>query len=191
MQRLLITAVSLLLAITIASAQGSQQLAKESEKKVDRDPDAAQLITSDIPNFWRAFDLATPQNNLNVFKREYLDKGSIGLKDFSKARFPTVCQLVPAVEKNRDHYAAARARTLNIESAKAPIRSSFSKLEELYPEAVFPDVYPLAAQSPSSKVKTDCSCRTTFNNLVSKLEANYLGFHIEIRVNATRDFKSR
>lgn len=141
MRRLLTIAVLLLLAITVASAQGSQQPAKESEKKVNHKPKAAQLITSDIPNFWRAFDLATPQNNLNVFKREYLDKGSIGLKDFSKARFPTVCQLLPAVEKNHDHYAAARARTLKIDSVGVPVRSSFGKLEELYPDAVFPDVY--------------------------------------------------
>lgn len=141
MQRLLATAVSLLLPITIASAQGSQPTTKGAEKKVNRDPSAAQLITSDIHNFWRAFDAATPQDNLNVFKREYLDKGSIGLKDFSKARFPTVCQLVPVVEKNRDHYAAARARTLKVESMKGPIRSSFGKLKELYPDAVFPDVY--------------------------------------------------
>src|SRR5262249_48772977 len=110
------------------------------ESKVNREPEVAKLITSDIPNFWKAFDQMSPENDLLMFKNEYLNKGSIGLKDFSKARF-TLCDLVSAVEDNTKLYASIRQDTLNLENMKGQIKSSFRKLKELYPDAVFPDVY--------------------------------------------------
>src|SRR5262249_52963827 len=100
------------------------------------------------------FDQMTPENDLFVFKREYLDKGTVGLKDFSKARF-TVCDLVNAVENNRALYASVRPDSLKIEAMKDRIRGSFRKLKELYPEAVFPDVYFLIGANNSGGTTAD------------------------------------
>jgi hypothetical protein len=96
----------------------------------------------------------TPENDLLVFKREYLDKGSAGLKDFSKLRF-TVRDLVNAVESNRAFYDSVRQDTLKVESMKGKMRASFRKLKKLYPEAVFPDVYFLIGANNSGGTTSD------------------------------------
>lgn len=149
--KFLIVALTTLL---LFAASPAQTLPQAGEQRVNHDPDAAELITSDIPNFWRAYDQMTPENDLFVFKREYLDRGSAGLKDFSKARF-TVCDLVNAVESNRAFYASVRQDTLRVEGMKGRMRASFRKLKELYPEAVFPDVYFLVGANNSGGTTSD------------------------------------
>src|SRR5688500_1365054 len=44
------------------------------------DPDAARLITSDIDNFWRAYDKATPKGLAEALEREYFQAGTPGLR---------------------------------------------------------------------------------------------------------------
>src|SRR5215470_17212395 len=43
----------------------------------NHDPDKAQIITTDIDNFWRAYDLAAKETTLakktEIYQREYLD----------------------------------------------------------------------------------------------------------------------
>src|SRR5216684_6313928 len=52
----------------------------------NHDPDAARFVTSDLDNFWRAYALAVAAGSATerekIYQREYLDKGSPGLKDF-------------------------------------------------------------------------------------------------------------
>ncbi len=120
----------------------------------NHDPDAAKLVTSDIQNFWRAYDQMNPDNDLMVFKREYLNKGSAGLKDFSRLRF-TVCDLVNAVESNQATYSSVRADSLKLDLATQPTRASFRKLKDLYPDAVFPDVYFLIGANNSGGTVAD------------------------------------
>ena len=139
MKNLLMTGLMILMSLAVSVGQSGPQSAR-TEIKANYDPEAAKLITSDIPNFWRAYDQITPDNDLLIFKREYLNKGSAGLKDFSKARF-TVCDLVTAIEANRELYSSVRQDSLKLEVMKDRIRASFQKLKGMYPEAVFPDVY--------------------------------------------------
>src|SRR2546429_7255290 len=65
-----------------------------------RDPDAARLVTSDIPNFWGAFDRA-PLTNVaalaDAFQRGYLDVGSAGLRDFTRFRLQSARALAQFV----------------------------------------------------------------------------------------------
>lgn len=113
----------------------------QNDQKPSGDPDAARLVTSDIQNFWRAFDLAKPENEVEVFEREYFKPGSIGLNDFIKLRLKDAKTLSARVKQFRPYYESARASTLRIESLQPKIRASFYALKYLYPEAVFPDVY--------------------------------------------------
>ena len=113
----------------------------QTNQKVSGDPDAAKLVTSDIHNFWRAFDQAKPENAVEVFEREYFKPGSIGLSDFTKLRLKDAKTLTARVMHFRPYYESARASTLRIESMQPKIRASFYALKYLYPEAVFPDVY--------------------------------------------------
>lgn len=113
----------------------------QNDQKPSGDPDAARLVTSDIQNFWRAFDLAKPETQVEVFEHEYFKPGSIGLNDFIKLRLKDAKSLSVRVSRFRKYYESARASTLRIESMQPKIRSSFYALKYLYPEAVFPDVY--------------------------------------------------
>ena len=138
MKRFFAASIILLIATAAINAQsGNQQTAGQ----VNRDPERARLVTSDIENFWKAYDLATPDNNLNVFKREYFEKASPGLKDFIKLRIGSVCALVDKIESAPRYYASMRASTLKIAEMRDLIRASLSKLKAIYADAIFPDVY--------------------------------------------------
>jgi hypothetical protein len=132
------------LVLLALAALAAGAVAQGPSPKPNRDPDAARLVTSDIPAFWRVFDKATLQNAAELFQREYIDPGSAGLHDFLKARIQNGRVLAATVASRARYYAAIRASTLAIDqdaNVKNAIRTSFHRLQELYPAAVFPDVY--------------------------------------------------
>jgi hypothetical protein len=128
---------------------------KDEGRPPSQNPDDARLVTSDITNFWRAYDQATPENDLIVFRNEYLRKGSYGLEAFTRLRIQSVCNLVDEIGKRPKYYASIRESTLKVESMKDAIRAGFHKLKELYPAAVFPDVYFLIGVMNSGGTTTD------------------------------------
>ena len=133
MRTVAVTILTLLLAFSGGLGQSNQ--------RASGNPDDARLVTSDIQNFWRAYDLAKPETAVEVFEREYFKPGSTGLKDFTQLRIKDAKSLAGAVNRFRKYYESARASTLRIESMQPKIRASFYALKYLYPEAVFPDVY--------------------------------------------------
>jgi len=152
--RLLIATLLILICFTSYSLCGAPQ-SSGSEKKINHDPEAAQLITSDIDNFWFAYDRAARSPNPAVtFQLQYFDKGSAGLLAFKRARIDQ-CALAETVSRHRGYYDSIRASTLRIPSMKEPIRTSFRKLKELYEPAVFPDVYFLIGCQNSGGTTTD------------------------------------
>src|SRR5213594_521432 len=51
--------------------------------------DSVQIVTRDIPNFWRAHDLAAGKDNteqVRIFRTVYLQPGSPGLRDWMRVR---------------------------------------------------------------------------------------------------------
>ena len=93
---ILMTAISLI----VCSPRSS------GREKTSHDPEAAKLITSDLDNFWRAYaDAANTTNaeeNEKIFQREYLDKGSAGLKDFLQLRIKSAHELVGVIARNAE-----------------------------------------------------------------------------------------
>ncbi|RYY36425.1 MAG: hypothetical protein EOP46_06540 [Sphingobacteriaceae bacterium] len=106
-------------------------------------PEKAQLITTDIDNFWRAYDLAQKDtaNRARYYKLEYMDKGSPGLQDYLSNKVGSVKQFVAQHDKTPRFYAAIRKNTLKVKEQKKQMLASFVKLKELYPQAMFPNVY--------------------------------------------------
>jgi hypothetical protein len=117
--------------------------ANGSEK--NHDPDAAKLVTSDLDNFWNAYSLAasatTTEEKVKIFHDEYVNKGSPGLKDFVKLRIQSARALVRVMEMRPKYYASLEEITPRVAGMEPAIRASFVKLKDLYPDAVFPDVY--------------------------------------------------
>ena len=120
-------------------------LGQPDRKEVNADPDKARFVTSDIHNFWRAFDLASKEadqaKRIAIYQAEYLDKGSPGLQDFLRLRIGSAKNLVETVDALPRFYASVRPQTLRVAEMEKKVRRSFRKFKELYPEAVFPDIY--------------------------------------------------
>lgn len=119
--------------------------AQTSKSPVNHDPDKVKFVTSDINNFWRAFDLARKETDreakIAIFQKEYLDQGSAGLQDFVRLRIKNAKDLVETIEKLPNFYASVRPSTLRVGRMEKKMRRSFHKFKQLYPDAAFPDVY--------------------------------------------------
>ena len=74
----------------------------QSGAQLNRDPATVKFVTSDIVNFWRAYDLAAKESDkakrVAIMQAEYLDKGSPGLKDFLRLRIKSADDLVNAID---------------------------------------------------------------------------------------------
>lgn len=115
--------------------------AGEARKKPNHDPDAAELVFSDIDLFWKAYDSAKPENRVKVLREEYLNRGSLGLKEFTLRRIRSAENLAREIEKRPKYYASLREPSRKAASSTDAIRASFHKLKDLYEPAVFPNVY--------------------------------------------------
>jgi hypothetical protein len=136
--------------------------------KTNLDPDAVLLITSDIPSFWRVFDKASLKDAADLLQREYLDQGTAGLHDFLKNRIENGQSLAATIAARPRYYAAIRESTLAVDNEPAikdAIRASFRRLKELYPDAVFPDVYFVVGRMNSAGT-------TSSNGLLIGVEMN-------------------
>jgi hypothetical protein len=107
------------------------------------DPRQAQLITTDINNFWQAYDLVARDTARAqaIYQHQYFDKASVGLQDYFQLRIFSVREFVQNQRAKPRFYQAIRPSTLRIATMAPQIRAGFVKLKELYPEARFPNVY--------------------------------------------------
>ena len=126
-----------------------------AQATTNTDPDAAKFVTSDIDLFWAAYDKAKPENDLIVYRDEYLKKGSIGLQEFMRLRIGTSCNIVNAINASPKYYAALREYSLKVAGYEKQTRASFYKLKEIYPAAVFPDVYFVVGRMSSAGALSD------------------------------------
>ena len=124
---------------------GAINASAQPNQNVNRDPAAVKFITTDIDNFWRAFDLASKETDkarkAAIYQAEYFDKGNPGLRDFIQLRLKNAESFVESIERLPRFYASARKSTLQAAKLEKKFRRSFRKFKQIYPDAVFPDVY--------------------------------------------------
>jgi hypothetical protein len=104
-------------------------------------PSEAKFHTDDITTFWQVFDQHSPKLPGEVLQKEYLDKGSPGLKGFIRNRIESGKYLSKTVRSQLGYYTYVRPFTLSIAQKKERLYECFLNLKKLYPAAVFPDVY--------------------------------------------------
>lgn len=121
----------------------------------NRDPLKTEIITSDIDNFWEAFEAARPDFNPEAFQTLYLDKGSKGVKGFIPGRIKNAENLARRVKGRIRYYSSIKSSTDKIPGMKDDIRKSLVKLKELYPEAIFPPVYFVIGAMSSGGTSSD------------------------------------
>ncbi|WP_210462177.1 tetratricopeptide repeat protein [Rufibacter roseolus] len=107
------------------------------------DPLKSQLVTTDVHNFWKAYDLALkdPARQQEIFEKEYFGKASVGLQDYYANKILSMEQFLNNLNNKPAFFSAIRKNTLEIDNMKPDIYKSFQKMKELYPAATFPNVY--------------------------------------------------
>jgi len=164
--------------------------------RVSKEPHSAKIYTSDISNFYKAFDLAINDsvNAKRIFKREYFSKGTKGLKDFYKTKIKDVDKFAKFVIRHRGFYKSIRNDISNIDDLKKQIYLNFESFKSIYPNAVFPDVYFVIGKFNSNGtiskrgllIGTEILCRTantdTENWNKNILRMSMLREHIPITV---------
>lgn len=110
-----------------------------TQSRFTNDPSRAELVTSDVRNFWIAFDSLSLTKG-NPFK-EYIRKGSIGLQDFIPSRILNADELYKKVLENKEEYLKSRNVLDSLPFKEKQIKEAYKALKALYPAAQFPPVY--------------------------------------------------
>ena len=105
------------------------------------DPDKVEIVTTDMENFWKAFDAAKPDFNPAVFDSLYLKKGTVGLDGFIDGRIKNSDNLSEVVREHKNYYNTIWRGTGDLTVMKKEIMDAMFKMKRLYPKAVFPSVY--------------------------------------------------
>lgn len=117
------------------------RLGGQSVSPYHTDPQAARLVTTDIDNFWTAYDLAYPWFDAMIFDSLYLQPATSALRTFIPFRIDNADSLAATIRRHWDYYESVRGSTLSIREQAPLFRASYYALKYLYPEAVFPDIY--------------------------------------------------
>jgi hypothetical protein len=108
-------------------------------------PEDARIVTADIDRFFAmAAELAeaeSQQDSAWIVLKSYYLPGTPGLHDFILARIGPERQLLNKMAARSSYYAHLPVSLEGIEAVEPELRAAFQRLEELYPAAVFADVY--------------------------------------------------
>lgn len=104
-------------------------------------PANAKFVTTDVSNFWKAFDAFKKGYKGNPFADLYINIGSPGLQDFIPDRILHADSLLNIIKKRTASYAGMRENTEHMLDKEKQTRATFDTLERWYPKAVFPPVY--------------------------------------------------
>ena len=129
---------TLILSFILTGLSANQSYA---QKELISNPDRVSIHTEDIDLFWKVFDASQPKFSADQFNKDYLEKGSDGLKGFIPMRIQSGKHLKKTVYKNLEYYKNIRSTTLAIDGNKKILQGYFKKLKALYSPAVFPEIY--------------------------------------------------
>ncbi len=151
-------------------------------RQVAPDPAKALLVTSDIDNFWAAYDVARKhyqkgdtQSVIKAFEDGYFAKGSAGLNDYAFLKIKKE-NYWRSVMNAQTIYDTIRPQTLALKSLDAELRKPFYELKKIYPDAIFPNVYFVIGMftSGGTATKTGLHIGTEMNSLPENIDKSKL-----------------
>ena len=99
---------------------------------------APSVYTSDIDNFWIAFDsiqtIKEKNTQIEVMQSMYIDKGTYGLKRFMELRKFDAAKLVETINKYPKFWRSIRGNTLTVKEALPGIETYIQKFKLIYPD---------------------------------------------------------
>lgn len=100
------------------------------------------FITSDIDLFWSVYDTIDPLFQSSNFQSLYIDKGTVGLKDYAAQKnLATSLENVLNIDAYNEYYKSIRNNTLDLTNAIEKSKVGFNTLEEIYSNTRLFDVY--------------------------------------------------
>lgn len=125
---------------------------REKWIKDHSDPNNTKFITEDIERFWKAYDsaMAAPADErASIFQRDYIDPGTVGLRDWAASGRLNANTLVKTIEARPNFFKAIRPLTSWLDSQAPRTVIAFRKFKELYSDAIFPETYFVIGQLQS------------------------------------------
>ncbi|WP_066832818.1 TPR end-of-group domain-containing protein [Rufibacter ruber] len=118
---------------------------------------SSKIITADLENFFKAFELAKKDTTKapEVFQKHYFEKGTAGLEDFFASKIKNEQAFSKAVLQNHRFYSSIQPTVTKAGDFKKHIYTSFTQFKDLYPKAVFPDVYFVIGSFTSNGTASD------------------------------------
>lgn len=121
-------------------------------------PDRVRFVTSDIDLFWKVYDaaLAAPAGErAKLFERDYIDAGTVGLRDFNASGRAAPAALAGMLTSHPAFLKSIRSTTESFAARRDETVVAFRKLKAVYPEAIFPDCYFVVGQISSGGTASD------------------------------------
>ena len=116
------------------------------------DPENTRFITADIERFWKAYDraMAAPaQERVAIFQSDYIDPGTVGLKDWAASGRLNAKKLVQTINARPNFFKAIRPLKSWLDRQLPRTVIAFRKFKNLYQDAIFPEAYFVIGQLQS------------------------------------------
>lgn len=96
------------------------------------------VITTDIDNFWTAYDLIREETDsarqIRLIDSLYIQKGSVGLGKIMEVRNYSASEYVELINKYPGFFASIRTNTLKSKTLAHDLNNGIEKLKAVYPE---------------------------------------------------------
>ena len=154
---------------TLGTSDGS----RASAMNQPADTEAPVIEVDDVRLFYSLYDATGGRPTAEQLQRDYLDRGSEGLRIFANARNTTAERIAQAIATRPAIYADARRCVAMLPRVRARAGVALRELRRLYPEARLPPVTvaigrgrPMAIGSPATGVQIglETLCSASFLN---------------------------
>lgn len=119
-----------------------------------------EILTEDVDRFFRVYEAGAGRPTADQIQREYLDRGTAGLRHLMRVRKVTGERIAQAIVTEPELYIGARSCLPVLPRVRPRLERSFERLLELYPAAQRPPVTilvsrgrPLALAGPGDGVQ--------------------------------------
>jgi hypothetical protein len=104
-----------------------------------------QVHVEDVKNFWAMYDLLQGVTDsaaqAKIIQTEYLDKGTVGLKEFNALRSGTAANYQKYIARSKERLQKIRPYTVSVLQQKAMLDKKLEHFKQLYPGLKVGDVF--------------------------------------------------
>lgn len=121
-----------------------KKLIKSIKPTYSSNPNNAKIVDTDVKNFWISYDMVQKDtaNAQSIYQKYYIDKGSLALQDYFVNKMGgNIYSFTYSHRKKDKFYKSIRVNTLKAVEFSKNYKKSFANLKEIYPKAIFPNVY--------------------------------------------------